>query len=180
MKYSKIKEKYVSRFDDSVTGRRVTHIKIKGKLKKIENLNENDSKLFWRLYFKEHNEVNQANANLALKRFSSKMVKNGTFKVEIQYYGSGDSGEMDTIKVLDGGAEMNDVDIEQLREIAYEIPQYDWVNNEGGNGTITIDFKKRTWEVDAYQNREFCINDEIQTLCNYQDLPIREEADEIY
>ena len=147
-------------------------------MKKIDNLNEDDNKLFWKIYFKEENEVKRANTNLDLKRFSSEMVKNGTFKVEIHYRGSGDSGEMDTIEVLDNGTEIDEADADIIREIAYEIPQYDWYNNEGGNGTITIDFKKRTWEIDAYQNREICVNDEIETLCNYQDLPIREEADE--
>ena len=180
MKYSTMKEKYVNRYEDPVTGLRVHHVKINGKIKKTNELEGDDKALFWQMYYQENNEVNQANANLALKRFSLEMVKKGIFRVEIHYYGSGDSGEMDTVNVLDNGAEIDAVDAERLREIAYEIPQYDWVNNEGGRGSITIDFKKRTWEVDAYQNREFCINDEIQTLCNYQDLPIREEADEIY
>lgn len=81
-------------------------------------------------------------------------IKNlGVNKIEITFSGSGDSGDIDEVQFIanewdditsDITSKIGDDCIDHFRDIAHNIiedkvdPIGDWVNNEGGFGTITI------------------------------------------
>lgn len=86
----------------------------------------------------------------------------GGFKIQIEYSGAGDSGEMyDTTfhkgqmqgvgisRILATRQDFEDKDkirikeiIEGIEEDCYDILTYDWYNNEGGQGTIEFDINE--------------------------------------
>lgn len=83
----------------------------------------------------------------------------GIEKVEVDFSGAGDSGDIDEWRYLDSeGDEVhspNDQAIKTIRKIAEKIINshygYDWYNNEGGRGTLYIDLKEKTWYIEGVQ-----------------------------
>tara|TARA_R110000824_G_scaffold394825_1_gene594928 strand:+ start:320 stop:691 length:372 start_codon:yes stop_codon:yes gene_type:complete len=84
-------------------------------------------------------------------------------EIEIHYSGGGDDGCIDQIKYHDNKKE--DVVIKMQKEIEVEFDdllynllnahiEWDWINNEGGFGTMTINCKVEPWdiEIDHGQN----------------------------
>lgn len=82
----------------------------------------------------------------------------GIEKVEVEFSGSGDSGDIDEWRYLDSeGDEVypNDQVTEVIKRIGERIINnhygYDWYNNEGGRGTLYIDLKEKTWDIQGVQ-----------------------------
>ena len=90
----------------------------------------------------------------------------GVEKVEINFSGSGDSGDIDDIcfyaKEFDDITKMVEDKYgmkpdELFREFAWTIVNQkvdtvgDWVNNEGGFGTITVDVESKTYDLSYHQ-----------------------------
>lgn len=82
----------------------------------------------------------------------------GVEKVEVDFSGSGDSGDIDEWRYLD--EEENEIDIDEkstavMKKIGEKIIDshysYDWYNNEGGRGTLYINLKDRTWNIEGVQ-----------------------------
>ncbi len=78
--------------------------------------------------------------------------------VEVDFSGSGDSGDIDEWRYLDN--DRNEIDIDErseeiIKKIANEIINnhygYDWYNNEGGRGTLHINLKEKTWDIEGVQ-----------------------------
>jgi hypothetical protein len=82
----------------------------------------------------------------------------GIERVEVDFSGAGDSGDIDEWRYLDSeGDEVhpNDQATETIKRIGEKIINshygYDWYNNEGGRGTLRIDFKEKTWDIEGVQ-----------------------------
>ena len=82
----------------------------------------------------------------------------GIEKIEVDFSGAGDSGDIDEWRYLDSeGDEVhpNDQATETIKRIGERIINnhysYDWYNNEGGRGTLHIDFKEKTWDIEGVQ-----------------------------
>lgn len=82
----------------------------------------------------------------------------GIEKVEVEFSGSGDSGDIDEWRYLDSeGDEVypNNQVTEVIKRIGERIINnhygYDWYNNEGGRGTLYIDLKEKTWDIQGVQ-----------------------------
>lgn len=94
----------------------------------------------------------------------------GVKKIEISFSGSGDSGDIDDVEFHDSDGNyltqlvketFNDkskIDIEnELRDIAWALINEkvdtvgDWVNNDGGFGSITIDVEEKTYDLNYSQ-----------------------------
>lgn len=90
----------------------------------------------------------------------------GVEKVEISFSGSGDSGDIDDINFY--AKEFDDITKsvqdkfgdkpdELFREFAWTVVNQkvdtvgDWVNNEGGFGTIEIDVENKTYDLSYHQ-----------------------------
>jgi hypothetical protein len=73
----------------------------------------------------------------------------GVSHVEIRYDGGGDSGQVEDVEFYGANGDntaLNDKFEGDLQDLAYHILeehyQYDWYNNDGGYGTIDIDFEE--------------------------------------
>ena len=73
----------------------------------------------------------------------------GVTHVEIRYDGGGDSGQVEDVEFYGNNldtATLSDMYDGDLQDLAYHILeehyQYDWYNNDGGYGTIDIDFEE--------------------------------------
>lgn len=85
----------------------------------------------------------------------------GIEKIEVEFSGAGDSGDIDEWRYLDSeGDEIypsNQV-VEVIKRIGERIINnhysYDWYNNEGGRGTLHIDLKEKTWDIEGVQYAE--------------------------
>ena len=88
-------------------------------------------------------------------------------EIEIRYSGGGDDGCIDQINyyVIDQSGDKIDIDLKMQKEIEVEFDdllynllnahiEWDWINNEGGFGTMTINCKVEPWdiEIDHGQN----------------------------
>jgi hypothetical protein len=95
-------------------------------------------------------------------------IKNlGVNKIEITFSGSGDSGDVDEVQFIanewddittDITSKIGDDCINHFRDLAYNVIEDkvntvgDWVNNEGGFGTITIFADSSTYDL-VYNQR---------------------------
>jgi hypothetical protein len=86
------------------------------------------------------------------------IYEQGIEMVEVDFSGSGDSGDIDEWRYLD--ADNDEIDIDDKSEaiikmIGEEIINhnygYDWYNNDGGRGTLYMNLKKRTWKIEGVQ-----------------------------
>ena len=89
--------------------------------------------------------------------------------IQIDFAGSGDSGNIDDKTYYDAdNMIVKDITDEQdslMEDIADHILsshyQYDWYNNDGGGGKLTINLKEKSWTIDGYQY-------EVQRIDNAQ------------
>lgn len=86
------------------------------------------------------------------------VYEQGVEMVEVDFSGSGDSGDIDEWRYLD--SETDEIDIDEkskaiIKKIGEEIINnnygYDWYNNEGGRGTLYMNLKEKTWNIDGVQ-----------------------------
>lgn len=82
----------------------------------------------------------------------------GIERIEVDFSGSGDSGDIDEWRYLDSeGDEIypSNQAIEIIKRIGEKIINdhysYDWYNNEGGRGSLYIDLKEKTWYIEGVQ-----------------------------
>ena len=73
----------------------------------------------------------------------------GVTNVEIRYDGGGDSGQVEDVEFYGDGLDhshLSNLFEGDLQDLAYHILeehyQYDWYNNDGGYGTINIEFEE--------------------------------------
>jgi len=91
-----------------------------------------------------------------LKKIAAKFVKEGLSNLEVHYSGCGDCGEISEIYGIKPGDPSSryfnykDPEYDELAEICYNLLTYDWYNNEGGNGNISIDLVNNIIDIDAY------------------------------
>ena len=85
-------------------------------------------------------------ASLKIATLFAALKDAGVTNVEIRYDGGGDSGQVDDVEFhgdnIDGG-DLNDKFEGDLQDLGYHLLEhyydYDWYNNDGGYGTITIE-----------------------------------------
>ena len=106
-------------------------------------------------------EKNKENLKRALTLMNCKHL--GVVEISIEFSGSGDSGDIDDIYFRTEKDSYEYIDMpdkkaeELIRDFAWDIIQSkvdtvgDWVNNEGGYGTITIDVENNTFNLDYSQ-----------------------------
>jgi hypothetical protein len=82
----------------------------------------------------------------------------GVEMVEVDFSGSGDSGDIDDWRYLDSkGDEIypDNKAIEMIKIIGEKIINnhygYDWYNNDGGRGTLHMNIKEKTWDIEGVQ-----------------------------
>jgi len=83
----------------------------------------------------------------------------GIYKVEVDFSGGGDSGDIDEWRYYDEEKYEIDVDDERIIDIIQRIGEriilnhysYDWYNNEGGRGTLHMNFKEKEWDIEGVQ-----------------------------
>ena len=88
--------------------------------------------------------------------FFSALKDLGVAKLVAEYSGGGDSGAIDT--VYGEGTEDNFITLDNFRDrvenFMYEILtnkyDYDWYNNDGGNGTIYFDINTLEFDIRGY------------------------------
>jgi hypothetical protein len=109
----------------------------------------------------QNEDKNKKNLERALTLMNCKHL--GIVQISIEFSGSGDSGDIDDIyfRIEKNSYEyinMPDEKAEDLiRDFAWDIIESkvntvgDWVNNEGGYGTITIDVENNTYRLDYSQ-----------------------------
>ena len=117
-----------------------------------------------------------------LSDFLSKLRGKNIMKVEVSYNGYGDSGESFDVSYFDkegnghtDGAwnysdsqqrkfadtvQINRQEIDKFYEALETLVDYDWVNNEGGGGTIVIDTETKKIDIDPHYNEM------IETPCH--------------
>tara|TARA_R110002012_G_scaffold7615_4_gene35459 strand:+ start:2906 stop:3337 length:432 start_codon:yes stop_codon:yes gene_type:complete len=104
------------------------------------------------------NEIDKQKAAIAkLSKLAPEYIKNGYTVIHIHYSGCGDSGEVNEVYASTNSDDnkihsfnYKDNEYEEMSEIAYDILTYDWYNNEGGGGSITIDLFHKEVEVDGH------------------------------
>ena len=104
------------------------------------------------------NEMTKQKAAIdKLAKLAPTYVKNGYKGIHIYYSGCGDSGEVTEVYAdIDSNENKihtfnyKDNEYEEMSDIAYDILTYDWYNNEGGEGSISIDLVNKEVEVDGY------------------------------
>ena len=81
----------------------------------------------------------------------------GIYKVEVDFSGGGDSGDIDEWRYYNEEGDEFDVDDERIIDIIQKIGEriihnrysHDWYNNEGGRGTLYIDFVEKEWDIEG-------------------------------
>ena len=108
------------------------------------------------------------NTNLDLKDqiLLTKLKGKGISQLNIGFSGSGDSGDVDEVNYkTNDGLDSWQLDInnkliesdeeERVKDMVYTWLSnnllYDWVNNEGGSGTLNINLSDFTWDLDYYE-----------------------------
>lgn len=108
------------------------------------------------------------NTNLDLKDqiLLTKIKGKGIAKLNISFSGSGDSGDVDDVDYeTNDGIKSWQLDINSklinteedsaIKDMAYTWLSnnllYDWVNNDGGSGTLNIDLSDFSWDLDYYE-----------------------------
>ena len=97
-----------------------------------------------------HDELEEA-------AFVSSLKNMGITELVAEYDGSGDSGSIETVYGEDNDGNVIHLDIgveSKAEEMLYEVLTdnyiYDWYNNEGGYGRVTINLDDKTWRVDGH------------------------------
>lgn len=106
-----------------------------------------------------------------LQALKPKYVKKGYKIIHVTYSGCGDSGEVTevyaTVKgdIDEGTHQFNykDDEYDEISEIVYDLLTYDWYNNDGGGGTVDINFNRGEVGIDAYYIIEEHAKSEEQT-----------------
>ena len=98
-----------------------------------------------------------------IKAISHHLLDKGIYKVQIDFSGAGDSGDIDEVEFFDTQDNaMSDIEISQkllnriedffYDEINNKVNEVgDWVNNEGGYGSLYYFPETKTVKVDYYQ-----------------------------
>ena len=131
---------------------------------------------------KEQEKIIKASLLLALK-------DRGVKEISINFSGSGDSGDIDDIEFTDmnGNSSWSDAYQadnpqefdNQIRDLFYEFvddhacKHGDWVNNEGGYGTMHIDVTTGKWNLDYHQRTTEEYSSIGETIYNDKVLPQR-------
>ena len=87
------------------------------------------------------------------------LADKGIYKVEVEFSGSGDSGDIDEYRYLDKDNneiyKIDDDSSDFIQTLAEDIINnhygYDWYNNEGGRGTLYINFEEKEWDIQGVQ-----------------------------
>ena len=123
-------------------------------IESTETLHESYKDLMARF---RQDEINKQKAAIAkLAKLAPEYIKNGYTIIHIHYSGCGDSGEITEVYAStnsDNGSHTfnyKDTEYQEMSEIADDILTYDWYNNEGGGGSITIDLFNKEVEVDGH------------------------------
>lgn len=89
-----------------------------------------------------------------IKTFFASVVGRGGTSIDIMFEGGGDSGYIEDITVHGTESPLSTEENRFLEDWAYDFLSYtidyDWVNNEGGGGTLSIDLEDGGWEIDGY------------------------------
>ena len=92
-----------------------------------------------------------------LKELAPKYIEKGYDRISVDYNGCGDSGEVTELSVFptDNDKEMITLsyksdEYDEISEIVYDLLTYDWYNNEGGGGSVHINFVSGEVNIDAY------------------------------
>ena len=77
-------------------------------------------------------------------------------RIDVEYSGGGDDGMIDNIDYFDINDEVINFDIKEcLIEYFYSYIckniEWDWINNDGGYGTLIIDISKNEIDINHYQ-----------------------------
>lgn len=92
-----------------------------------------------------------------------KVKDQGVSRININFSGSGDSGDIDEVEYYQGeedissAVEVKDSDVNILKDFAYDIicakvnTVGDWVNNEGGYGNIEINTETNNYTLNYSQ-----------------------------
>ena len=81
----------------------------------------------------------------------------GITSFEVDFSGSGDSGDIDERRYYNGKDEIDPNDdvigiCEQIEDVIINnYYHYDWYNNEGGRGTLYVDLESKTWNIEGVQ-----------------------------
>ncbi len=92
-----------------------------------------------------------------LKELAPKYIEKGYDHITVDYNGCGDSGEVtevsaipyDNNKQIESFSYKSD-EYHELADIVYDLLTYDWYNNEGGGGSVDINFVSGEVNIDAY------------------------------
>jgi hypothetical protein len=97
------------------------------------------------------------NDELEEAAFVSSLKNMGITELVGEYDGSGDSGSIETIYCEDEDGSIISIESEvesKVEEMLYEVLSnnydYDWYNNDGGYGRVTINLEDKTWKVHGY------------------------------
>ena len=99
---------------------------------------------------------------LKKKLLMLKLKDKGIDKIDIEFSGGGDDGDIDdvTCNFENSTVEISSKDEDSIRNIAWVLINDnvntvgDWVNNAGGSGILSINPDNLTYELDYYQNIE--------------------------
>lgn len=82
-----------------------------------------------------------------------KVVGQGYTKITVEFSGSGDSGDIDAA-FLEGPSGRREIEYGLVPELDWvlRLVQFDYYNNEGGGGTITLDLLTGEYTVEGYVN----------------------------
>ena len=102
--------------------------------------------------------------NLMIGLIKKQYGEDAYLKLKLYYSGQGDSGEDFFLEeVITSINDINDAELNKLInwwDLEYLI-NYDWVNNEGGYGFITLDILNNSYEIEGYVR--ICNADLIQS-----------------
>ena len=94
--------------------------------------------------------------------------------LSIQFDGSGDSGDIQYIYVID--ANCKSVTIEDTTDFLYDLIEHhvdvDWVNNDGGGGSIEIDLNDFTMNVSSFYREVIEAGHEMVELNLTDSIPV--------
>ena len=93
----------------------------------------------------------------------------GSILVKIEYSGSGDSGGVDSISFINDLNQtispiVNEQEIDALGESLTDLISGDWVNNDGGQGSIRWDLKTNKIVIKESYNESSTYDEPIRTI----------------
>ena len=96
--------------------------------------------------------------NLKQKLELKKLKDLNASSIEVTYYGGGDDGDIDSINIFNKKNEsikFNDNLVKNLADYFYgylcEQIEWDWINNDGGNGVMKFDLINESISIDHVQ-----------------------------